>query len=42
VQGNPTAVVDPRDNTIQVQVFDMVGRVLFRGAADECSVPLST
>ena len=39
MQGNPTAVVDPRDNTIQVQVFDLVGRVLFRGAADEGYTP---
>ncbi|MBL8615713.1 MAG: hypothetical protein JNM72_08920, partial [Deltaproteobacteria bacterium] len=39
VQGNPTAVVDPRGNTIQVQVFDLVGRPLFTGAADEGYTP---
>ncbi len=35
MQGNLTAVVGPRDNTIQVQVFDMVGRVHLRHGADD-------
>ena len=35
VQGNPLSVVDPRGNTIQVQRFDMAGRPVFTGAADE-------
>ena len=35
VQGNPTTVTDPRDNPIQVQTFDLLGRPLFTGAADE-------
>lgn len=35
VQGNPREVIDPRGNTIQVQTFDMLGRPVFTGAADE-------
>jgi len=35
VQGNVEQVIDPRENTIQVQRFDLLGRPLFSGAADE-------
>ncbi len=35
VQGNPLTVTDPRGNAIQVQIFDLLGRPLFTGAADE-------
>jgi RHS repeat-associated protein len=35
VQGNVTAVMDPRENVIQVQRFDLLGRPVFTGAADE-------
>ncbi|MDP2310024.1 MAG: SpvB/TcaC N-terminal domain-containing protein [Pseudomonadota bacterium] len=35
VQGNVQTVTDPRGNDIQVQRFDLLGRPLFTGAADE-------
>jgi RHS repeat-associated protein len=35
VQGNVLQVTDARGNTTQVQTFDLVGRPLFTGAADE-------
>lgn len=41
VQSNPLSVTDPRDNVVQVQRFDLLGRPLFTGAADEGYDPAS-
>ncbi len=35
IQGNVHTVTDPRGNIIQVQRFDLLGRPLFTGSADE-------